>query len=74
MQLVRRKPFVPLRLHASDGRTIEIRHPDQMMVFRTHIITPVQPQDDEPAERAERLSIDHLVRIEDVEPAESSAA
>ena len=33
--LLRRRPFVPFRIFATDGRTFDVRHPDQALVLRT---------------------------------------
>ena len=32
--LLRRRPFVPFRIFATDGRTFDVRHPDQALVLR----------------------------------------
>jgi hypothetical protein len=31
---LRRQPFVPFRLHVSDGAAYDIRHPEQVLVTR----------------------------------------
>jgi hypothetical protein len=31
LEWVRRRPFLPFRIHVSDGATYDIRHPDQAM-------------------------------------------
>lgn len=70
LELLRQRPFVPLRLHMTDGQTYEIRHPDVVMVFRSRAIIGVAP---DPAtgvlERAEHCSLLHIVRLEELQAA-----
>ena len=35
---LRRDPFVPFRIHLSNGRTFEDRHPELVMVGRTSLV------------------------------------
>ncbi len=32
LNLARQQPFVPFRLYLADGRTLEVRHPDMILV------------------------------------------
>jgi hypothetical protein len=68
LELVRARPFVPFRIHATDGRTYEVRHPDQALVLRTRVILPL-PSGNGVPERSEHLALIHIVRIEEVPPA-----
>lgn len=36
-QLLRRRPFVPLRLNLTDGAEYDIRHPDNILVLKSQI-------------------------------------
>lgn len=67
-QLLRRRPFVPLRIHMTDGRTHEIRHPELVIVLRSRVDIGVAP---DPAtgvvERVEYCSLLHVVRIEELQ-------
>lgn len=65
LELLRAKPFVPLRLYATDGRTYDIRHPDQALVLVGRVIVP-RPKGDGIPESSEHLSIDHIVRAEEL--------
>jgi hypothetical protein len=67
LQLVRHRPFVPLRVHMTDGKTYDIRHPDQIMVLRQRVDigVPAKPGD-EVAERVEFCSLLHVVRVEEI--------
>jgi hypothetical protein len=68
LELLRRRPFIPVRLHMTDGQTHDIRHPDLVMVFRSRATIGVTP---DPAtgvlERAEHCSLLHIVRVEELQ-------
>jgi hypothetical protein len=66
-QLLQARPFRPLRVFMTDGRTYDIRHPDQVMVMRQALDIGLQP---DPVsgifEGAHRCSLLHVVRVEEV--------
>lgn len=64
-ELIRKQPFEPLRMHMTDGRMIDITHPDQVMVLRQRIDVgiPTAPGFDI-LEWVEHCSLLHLVRVE----------
>lgn len=67
MELLRRQPFVPLRFHMTDGRTYDIRHPDSVIVLRQALdIGVVSDPDTGVAERVQRCSLLHVVRVEEM--------
>jgi len=33
-EIVKRRPFEPMRVHLSDGKHYEVRHPEQLLVSR----------------------------------------
>ena len=45
LKLMRRTPFVPLRVHMSDGSTYDIKHPEFAAVGRTSLIICVDERD-----------------------------
>ncbi len=53
LDLLRRRPFEPFRLHLSDGAVYDVRHPDMAIVQRSKVIVAVPGPDrpDGPAER-----------------------
>ena len=61
--LLRRRPFVPFRIFATDGRTFDVRHPDQALVLKTRVILPLPGGSDDVAERSEHLALVHVVRL-----------
>jgi hypothetical protein len=63
-------PFKPFRIHLSDGRTFDIRHPDFAWVLRSRIEVGLSddPQSTVP-DRAEFVSLLHIVSIEELQAA-----
>ena len=73
IQLIRKKPFVPLRLHLTDGKTYDIRHPDQVLVLRSRIDIGIAPDPNTGVlERVEHCSLLHVVRVEELQAAPPS--
>ena len=66
-QLIRTRPFVPLRIHLTDGRTFDIFHRDQIIVLRGRVDIGVEP-DVSPGvvNRVEHGSLLHVVRVEEL--------
>lgn len=70
LQLLRRRPFIPLRLHMTDGHTYDIRHPDNVLVLRTRVDIGVTPDPGTGVlARVESCSLLHVVRIEELQTA-----
>jgi hypothetical protein len=65
LELLRARPFVPFRLYATDGRTYEVRHPDQALVLRSRVVLPQRASDGVP-EGSEHLSLIHVIRAEEM--------
>jgi hypothetical protein len=64
---LRQRPFVPLRLHFTDGSTCDIRHPEMAMVSQTVISVGVydHPESELPA-RIILMDPLHVVRLEPI--------
>jgi hypothetical protein len=64
-ELLNTQPFVPLRIHMTDGRTFDINHPDFVLVLRSRVDIGI-PQDLESGilDRVEHCSLLHIVRVE----------
>ncbi|MCI0458631.1 MAG: hypothetical protein L0Z62_16840 [Gemmataceae bacterium] len=64
-ELLRVRPFVPLRIHLTGGQSYEIHHPEQVLVLRGRVDIGIGP---DPAtgvlERVEHCSLLHVVRVE----------
>lgn len=66
--LQRRAPFQPFNIHMTDGRKVEINHPEMMLVYRNSVVVAeADPNTDEIPESGERLSILHIARLSGVE-------
>jgi len=66
-QLLERSPFVPFRLHLTNGQTFEVRHPDFVWVFRSRLELAVPaPGNSKIMDRAEPIALLHIARIEEL--------
>jgi hypothetical protein len=65
---------MPFRIYATDGRTYDVRHPDQALVLRTRVILPLPTADDEYSQRSEHLALVHIIRLEEISPDSSPSA
>lgn len=70
---VRRRPFVPFRLHVSDGTVYEIRHPELLIVALASAVVGL-PSAGLPLPQVERYEIVDLGHIVRLEPLEKAAA
>jgi hypothetical protein len=72
---LRRQPFVPLRMHLTDGKSYDIRHPEMAMVTSREVY--VGREETSPgsgiAKGCDLVSLLHVVRVEQV-PLSPSAA
>jgi hypothetical protein len=66
-EILWQRPFVPLRIHLTDGTTYEIRHPEMIIVSRSRIDIgiPAEPSK-RIAERIDHFSLLHVVRVEEL--------
>jgi hypothetical protein len=66
LQIVNASPFIPFRIHLTDGSNFEIRHPEMIKVDR-HRATVFYHKDDMPKKivlRSEFIGLPHINRIE----------
>ena len=73
LELLRTRPFKPFRIFAMDGRTYDVRHPDQALVLRSRVILPLHSGSGVP-EGSEHLALVHIVRAEELPQEPASAA
>ncbi len=75
LHLLRKRPFVPFRIHLTDGTVFEIRHPEMVMPgVRTAIIgVPADPLVPLYA-RTEVVSLLHIVRLEPLDSTSTAAS
>ncbi len=66
LELLRKQPFEPFRIHLSDGVAFDVRHPDMAIVQRSKIIVAVPGPEgpDGPAERTVNCALIHITRTE----------
>ena len=70
VKLLRRRPFLALRLHMTDGQTYDIRHPDLVMVSRSYATIGMTPDAGTGVlERVEYCALLHIVRVEELQVA-----
>lgn len=66
LQLLRRRPFIPLRIYMKDGTTCEIRHPDRVFVLRSRIDIGMGAHPTTGVlSRIEQCPLAHVVRVEE---------
>jgi hypothetical protein len=67
--LTQARPFRPFRVITSDGTTYEVTHPELVMFLMGSVIIGY-PNPNVPwqAERADYVSLRHIVRLEPIEP------
>ncbi len=74
-QLLKKQPFAPIALSLSDGRSVEVRHPDQVVVTRRHVFVGLAhvkkearrlatPSDDSVAMESLFIDLAHIVSVE----------
>ena len=64
-----RDPFIPLRLHLSDGRTIDISNPGLCFIARMALYAFRAKPNDALAEDVQVISLRHIASIETLAPA-----
>lgn len=66
-ELLRKRPFAPLRIHMTDGRNYDIFHPDLVLVLPQRVDIGLQQ---DPAtgvlDRVDHCSLLHIVRVEEL--------
>ncbi|HEY3244596.1 MAG TPA: hypothetical protein VGM03_14745 [Phycisphaerae bacterium] len=63
---LRAQPFEPFQIKLSDGSILNVRHPDQAMVVRGHVIVGLPPEASENGgsfESATKVSILHITEL-----------
>lgn len=59
-----RQPFEPIRLHMSNGRSHDIRHPDDVVIGAEAIAVGVYTKD----EKFPSLRLHSIININEIEP------
>ena len=67
IELLEERPFQPVRLHLSDGRMREIRHPEMAIVSETLVAIGVpRDEDSRIATKITYCSLPHVVEAEPI--------
>jgi len=68
---LRAHPFVPFRIQTSDGKHLDVKHPEMAWLTRMALLVapPVADPTEDIPERHDSVSPLHIVRIEPVVPA-----
>ena len=72
-EFLQRRPFQPIRITLTDGRTYDVRHPELAMVGRSTVAIGV-PAPDDPSPVYDRRVTVSLLHIMQVEPREAQEA
>lgn len=62
--LLRASPFIPFRLHLTDGRSFEVRHPEMAMITARVVYVSVYGHNATIPDRAESIALVHVVSAE----------
>ena len=67
--LLRRQPFIPLRIHLSDGTTYDVKHPEMAFLTRSTVEIGIEEREGSGvADQVMYCSLVHVVRVENLRP------
>jgi len=67
LRMLRAQPFVPFRIHASEGMVYEIRHPEMVIVMAAAAIVAFpDPANEALASGWELVDLRHIIRLEPI--------
>ncbi len=71
--LLRRRPFVPMRVHLTDGTTYDVRHPEMALLTRSTVEIGIEQEDGNGiADDVMYCSLVHIVRVQNLNGKEVS--
>ena len=74
-ETLRHQPFEPFRLVMTDGTGYEVRHPDLLWIGQWSAMVGLTGKPGETFyERAVKVDLNHVIRLEPLEAAKSSAS
>jgi hypothetical protein len=71
-QELNREPFIPLRIHLADGRSIDIRNPGLCFIARLTLYIFAAKPHDALAEDVQVISLRGIVSVETLAPSEAA--
>ena len=66
VELLRRKPFIPLRIHMSDGMTYDIFHPDNIIVSLSRVDIGRGSEPHGIVDRVDYCWLEHVVWVDEI--------
>jgi hypothetical protein len=67
LRMLRAQPFVPFRMHISEGVVYDIRHPEMVIVMAAAAIVAFpDPANEEMASSWELVDLRHIIRLEPI--------
>ncbi|MFO0929227.1 MAG: hypothetical protein U0736_19755 [Gemmataceae bacterium] len=65
-EMLRQQPFVPFRIHTTDGRTFDVRHPEMVLVMSRTVVVGIYDTQKNATfpERSETIALIHIVSLE----------
>lgn len=67
-RIIDERPFRPIRIHLTDGKSYDIRHPEMVLVAKRELILGLQSSPSAAVpDRVASVNILHVVRIEPIE-------
>ncbi|HRX86760.1 MAG TPA: hypothetical protein P5572_17175 [Phycisphaerae bacterium] len=63
---LRRRPFVPIRVHMSDGTHYDVRHPEMALISAREIVIAISPGAEGLPEKSMWCDPIHVTRIEPI--------
>jgi hypothetical protein len=64
LKAVRRQPFIPFRIHVSDGSFYDVRHPETILVTRCMASLAIPDDPSKPADHIVDVAMVYISRIE----------
>ena len=65
--LLRRTPFIPIRVHFSDGTTYDVKHPEMALLTRSTVEIGIEDAEGSGiADAVHYCSLVHIVRVENL--------
>ncbi len=67
-ELLETEPFVPLRIHLTDGKVFDIYHPDAVLVLRARVDIGIPTdQSGRIMDRVEHCWLQQVIRVEELQ-------
>ncbi len=67
-----RDPFIPLRLHLADGRTVDVLNPGFCFIARLSLYVFAGKPRESLAEDVQLISLRHIVSVEPIAPQQAA--